>query len=181
MNNAATLPETDATRLDALRARLADDPSGVLEILAHEYGVSMKAVIECLPETCRTLVAGAQAEAALLDIAAWGAVTVLVHTQDVILECKGPLPAGRIAHGFYNIGGGSPVSGHLRLDRCQTIAFVRRPFMGAESYSVNFLNAEGEAMFKVFVGRDEKRVLLADQVERFGALRDRLAAAGAVA
>jgi putative heme utilization carrier protein HutX len=178
MNNAATLSETDHAKLKALSAHLAKDASGVLEMLAGEYGVSMKTVIECLPEAYRTLTAGAQAEAALLDIATWGSVTVLVHTQDVIFECKAPLPAGRIAHGFYNIGGGSPVSGHLRLDQCQSIAFVRRPFMGADSCSVNFLNAEGEAMFKVFVGRDEKRELLSAQIERFGALRDRLAACG---
>ncbi|THF67235.1 heme utilization cystosolic carrier protein HutX [Pseudothauera nasutitermitis] len=172
--NAVTTHETNAARLDELRARLSADASGVLEMLAQEFAVSMKTVIECLPESSRALAAGTHAEAVLLEIADWGPVTVLVHTPDVILECKASLPAGRFGHGFYNIGGGSPVSGHLRLERCKTLAFVRRPFMGADSCSVNFLNADGEAMFKVFVGRDEKRALLADQVERFTALWNRL-------
>lgn len=180
MNNAATTHETSPARLDALRARLSADASGVLEMLAQEYAVSMQTVIECLPEPLRALAPGEHAEAVLLDIAGWGPVTVLVHTPDVILECKAPLPAGRLGHGFYNIGGGSPVSGHLRLDRCKTLAFVRRPFMGADSCSVNFLNADGEAMFKVFVGRDEQRALLADQVEHFSALWKRLGEAAAV-
>lgn len=167
-------PETSGKARETLRALLASDPSGILENIATEHGTSLQTVFECLPDETRSFAPGSEAESVLLDIAAWGPVTVLVHTPDVILECKGPLPAGRFAHGYYNIGGGSPVSGHLRLDRCAAIAFVRRPFMGADSCSVNFFNAAGEAMFKVFVGRDDKRALLADQVEHFTALRERL-------
>jgi putative heme iron utilization protein len=40
---------------------------------------------------------------------------------------------------------------------------------------VQFLNAEGEAMFKIYVGRDEDRRLKADQVERFAQLERRFA------
>jgi putative heme iron utilization protein len=47
-----------------------------------------------------------------------------------------------------------------------------------ETISVQFFNAEGEAMFKVYVGRDEDRRLRADQVERFLQLQVRLAGAG---
>jgi heme iron utilization protein len=167
---------TPSEVLATLRLQLASDPSVILEALAGQHGLSLQAVIECLPDANRAMAPGALAEAALQDIAGWGELTVLMHTRDAILECKGPLPAGRFAHGYYNIGAGSPISGHLRLDRCAALAFIRRPFMGADSCSVCFLNAEGEAMFKVFVGRDEKRVLRADQVERFAALRDRLCA-----
>jgi heme iron utilization protein len=39
---------------------------------------------------------------------------------------------------------------------------------------VQFLNATGNAMFKVFVRRDKQRELLADQVKLFEALRDKL-------
>ena len=37
-----------------------------------------------------------------------------------------------------------------------------------------FLNLEGGAMFKIFVGRDEKRELLPHQLQAFRALADRL-------
>jgi putative heme iron utilization protein len=49
--------------------------------------------------------------------------------------------------------------------------------MGRPSASVLFLNIDGGIMFKVFVGRDEKRELLADQLAKFRALTERLAVA----
>ncbi len=50
--------------------------------------------------------------------------------------------------------------------------------MGRPSCSLQFFNGAGEAMFKIFVRRDSERNLIADQVERFEALRRQLAAAG---
>ncbi|MNW12445.1 ChuX-like family protein [compost metagenome] len=47
----------------------------------------------------------------------------------------------------------------------------------ADSASVVFFNGDGDAMFKVFVGRDDARQLLPDQVERFEALKARLCGA----
>jgi heme iron utilization protein len=38
---------------------------------------------------------------------------------------------------------------------------------------------DGGIMFKVFVGRDEQRALRGDQLERFHALAERIAPAGA--
>lgn len=40
-----------------------------------------------------------------------------------------------------------------------------------ETMSVQFFNAHGETIFKIYVGRDAQKKLKADQVERF----DRLA------
>ena len=56
----------------------------------------------------------------------------------------------------------------------KSIAFVAR---GAKriSMSVQFFNAAGDAMFKIFVGRDEKRELKPEQVQKFEALRARYA------
>lgn len=172
MNNIC-IPETDSTKLAALRAQLAEKPSVVLEMFAAENGVSLQTVVECLPETSRVFAPGEFAEAVMADIADWGIVTVLVHTQDIILECKGKLPAGKTARGFYNLDHGSPIGGHFRLDQCAAMAFVRRAFMGSDSCSVSFFNRRGEAMFKIFVGREENRQLIASQVERFTALQDR--------
>jgi putative heme utilization carrier protein HutX len=67
--------------------------------------------------------------------------------------------------------------GHLRHDRCAAIAFVERPFMGRTSALLIFINGEGDIMFKVFIGRDDKGALKEDQLARFRALRDRLAGA----
>jgi putative heme utilization carrier protein HutX len=92
------------------------------------------------------------------------------------VEFCGPLPEGKIGHGMYNLQGGrSGLSGHLRPENCKAIFLVRRPFMGMKTLSVQFFNADGETIFKIYVGRDEKRALKSDQVERF----ERLAALSA--
>jgi len=66
----------------------------------------------------------------------------------------------------------------LKAENCTHIAFVSRPFMGRASRSLQFFNGAGEAMFKIFVRRDEKRELLPEQLARFDALRAKLAPAG---
>ncbi len=100
---------------------------------------------------------------------------MIVHTEDIVLEVEGCLPDGSEGHGWFNIHGDSPIGGHIRKDRCVSIAFVDRGFHGRRSCSVWFMNAEGRAMFKVFVRRDKDRNLLDDQVQRFEALRASLA------
>ena len=114
-----------------------------------------------------------EARGATID-AAWGDVTLIVHTDDGIMEFGGPVPAGEVGRGYYNVPGSKGFHGHLRHERCAGIAFVERPFMGRLSASVLFLNTDGGIMFKVFVGRDEKRELKADQLRQFRQLADRL-------
>jgi putative heme utilization carrier protein HutX len=160
---------------DDLRRQLAEKPDGVLEALAVQHGLPLQTVVECLPETMWTRVSGAHFVGAMEEIATWGPVTVIAHTKDVILEFEGPLPPGRLGHGFYNLQGGhGGLHGHLRADNCKTIVFLQRPFMGKDTASVQFFNADGEAMFKIFVGRDDKGVLRADQIARLTTLQNRL-------
>ena len=51
--------------------------------------------------------------------------------------------------------------------------------MGMDTVSAQFFNADGDAMFKIFVGRDESRRLKADQVERFARLGSKVRRGGA--
>jgi heme iron utilization protein len=99
-------------------------------------------------------------------------VTFIVHTEDGVFETKAPLPPGNEARGYFNIHGESPLGGHLRIARCASIYFIDRPFFGRRSCSLQFVSLDGGVVFKVFVGRDEKRELLADQLVRFDQLRD---------
>jgi heme iron utilization protein len=95
----------------------------------------------------------------------------VVHTPDIVLECEGPIPPGTFGRGYFNLHGDSPIGGHIKAENCKTIAFVMRPFMGRESRSIQFFNAGGEAIFKIFVRRDEARELVGDQVKLFDELR----------
>lgn len=173
------MTSTQPTTVDKIRQAIAAKPDGILEMLAAEHAVPLRVVMDCLPGESVAVADGARFVEALGDIAEWGDITFICHSRDAVIEFSGPLPHGKIGHGMYNLQGGkSGLSGHLRPERCVAIYFVRRPFMGMETISVQFFNAEGEAMFKVYVGRDEDRRLRADQVERFLQLQARLAGAG---
>ena len=160
--------------LDAVRRELAENPGGVLEATASQHGLSLQSVVEMLPQEMWATVPGDLFVEVMEDLTGWGDVTVIAHTRDIILEVEGPVPPGKLGHGFYNLHGDSPIGGHMRAGNCAAITFLRRPFMGKESVSIQFFNAEGGSMFKVFVGRDENRALKPEQVERFEALKARL-------
>ncbi|ANB02842.1 heme utilization cystosolic carrier protein HutX [Ectothiorhodospira sp. BSL-9] len=161
---------------DALRQRLADEPGAVLEQIAQEENCCLLDVVRCLPQSHWTEVSGRHYLNVLSALPSWGEVTTVLHTADVIMEFKGPFPSGRTGHGFYNLQGKTGLSGHLRPERCQYIVFMQRPFMGMETASIQFYNAEGAGIFKIFVGRDEQRQLRPDQLQHFSRLRNTLAA-----
>jgi putative heme utilization carrier protein HutX len=163
-----------STELADLKAHMAENPGAVIEDVARQRKVSPRAVIEALPPEMVRLGAGGEFAAAMQDIAQWGEVTLIVHTDDAIFEFTGAIPAGEIGRGYFNLMQPKGLHGHLRHERCGGIAFVERPFMGKQSAFVAFLNVDGGIMFKVFVGRDESRALKADQLARFKALAGRI-------
>ena len=155
---------------------LATAPGAVIETVAKEHGVTPRAAVEALPAEMRRFAPASAFIDAMNDIAAWGEVTLIVHTDDGIMEFTGPIPAGEVGRGYFNLMGRTGFHGHLRHDRCAGLAFVERPFMGKLRPSIVFFNVDGGIMFKVFVGRDEKRALLSDQLARFA--RSRIGFAG---
>lgn len=156
-----------------LTERLAANPDVIIEKIAEETGASTLDVVQALPVDMRTIVDGARFTDVMTTLTEWGEVLFIVHTPDIVLECAGRIPPGTEGRGYFNIHGDGPIGGHIRADRCKAIVFVSRPFMGRPSRSIQFFNANGEAMFKVFVRRDEKRELKAEQVALFDALRAR--------
>lgn len=157
-----------------LQELLATNPDGTLEAIAEQYRVSLFAVVEALPENQRTLSAGDQFDRVWDAIAGWGEVTLISHSADAILEFKSELPTGTHRHGYFNLRGRNGLSGHIRATNCRHIAFIERKFMGMDTASVVFFNAAGEAMFKIFLGRDDHRQLLSEQVAAFRQLADAL-------
>ncbi len=149
-----TIDTDQETQRRPLAERLARNADGILEQIAQEYGVSTLEVVRNLTEDHRALVGAERFSDIMEDVGTWGDILFIVHTPDIVLECKGALPPGSFARGYYNIHGDSPIGGHIRADNCRAIAFVSRPFMGRASCSIQFFNAAGEAMFKIFVRRD---------------------------
>lgn len=166
---------TAAVAPDALqRARdlLAAKPDGLIEAVAREAGIPTQAALELLPAEQRLFVAGDRFEDVWKELASWGEVLFLMHTPDVVLECVGSLPVGSFGHGYYNIHGDSPIGGHIKAENCKGIYVVDRASgQGRRACSVQFFNAAGEVMFKVFVRRDAARALLPEQLARFETLK----------
>lgn len=159
----------------ALAEALAATPNAALEDIARAAGVTPLQVLEALPPGEVTALPGHLMAAVLDDIAGWGEVTVIVNTGPVILEAKGPMHGGTIAHGMYNLKG-KPIGGHLRIDACARVAFVRRKLFASETRSVQFYGTDGACLFKVYLGRDESRAMIPAQIAAFDALEARLLA-----
>jgi putative heme utilization carrier protein HutX len=158
----------------ALREKLAAEPGAVIETVAKETGATLRDIVEALPAGMRRFAPASAFVAVMDEVAKWGEVTVIVHTDDGVMEFGGPVPPGKVAQNYFNLSGRTGFHGHLRHERCAGIAFVERPFFGRLSASILFLNVDGGIMFKIFVGRDEKRELIGHQLDAFRALADRL-------
>jgi len=155
-----------------LHAFMQTRPDGTLEAIAEKFNTTLLEVIQNLPE--HTLVSGDKFDAVWDSVVEWGSVTTLAHTADVILEFTGELPTGFHRHGYFNLRGKKGLTGHIKAENCHHIALIERQFMGMDTASILFLNQQGSAMFKIFLGRDEHRKLLASQVDAFRALALRL-------
>lgn len=171
------MSEISAERAERARAALAEKPDGVVEAIAAQADVTPAEILAVLPDGAAIPAPSEQFLPIWQDMTNWGDVLLIVHTDDIVLEVEGALPQGSEGHGWFNVHGDSPIGGHIRKDRCASIAFVDRGFHGRRSCSVWFLNAEGRAMFKVFVLRDAQKALLSDQLRRFETLREKMAPA----
>ena len=152
----------------SLQDFLKTEPDGTLEAIASQYHTTRLEVVKNLPS--HTLVAGDKFDTVWDTVAEWGKVTTLVHTADVILEFTGELPSGFHRHGYFNLRGKKGMTGHIKAENCTHIALVERKFMAMDTASILFFNAAGSAMFKIFLGRDDHRQLLSEQVDAFRTL-----------
>jgi heme iron utilization protein len=170
-------PVAPADAIAAIKAALAEKSDGVLESLGEQHGVSYRAVLDCLQPAAQRRADKASFDQIWQDLTTWGAVMFIVHTADGVFETKAAIPPGTHGRGYFNIHGDSPIGGHLKVERCAAVYFIDRPFFGRRSCSIQFISIDGEAMFKVFVGRDEARDMKVDQLARYEALRDQVCAA----
>jgi putative heme utilization carrier protein HutX len=160
---------------DAVRNALSENPDGVLEAIAGEHHVTYRTVLDCLPLENAAVAPADHFDQIWQDLTTWGPVVFIVHTADGVFETACTIPPGSHGRGYFNIHGDSPLGGHLKIDRCSAIYFIDRPFFKRRSCSVQFISGDGQAMFKIFVARDEAKNLKPDQLARFEKLRDAVA------
>lgn len=149
--------------------------SVAIEGLAESIGVTPRDVVAMMPAEMRRLVSPRRFMEVMDDLTTWGELTVVLRTIDGCIEFRGEVPKGEISHGYFRWIGDGAIRGYLRRDRCSSIAFVERTFMGRASAFVLFFNRAGEVMFKAVVSRDERNEPRDDQLKAFRSLATRVA------
>ena len=168
-----TMQKLSSEQQTVLRNSLAENPGQILEMLAGQHQCSFEDVINCLPAQLIKKTEGSRFVEIMQAITGWNeAVTFIAHTPDVIAEVTGKIPNGKVGRGFYNFehaeeGG---IHGHIYYENCAAVYLIERPFMGKDTVSLNFVNRNGGAMFKIFVGRDEAGELKQNQIQAMRAL-----------
>ncbi|MGE4469046.1 MAG: heme utilization cystosolic carrier protein HutX [Desulfovibrio sp.] len=161
---------------EKVQEKVRENPSVHARALADELGMSEADVVACFPETMRVEVPAKEFESLWKEMTTWEKVTFISCNEGAVVEVSGRLPKGRFGHGFFNLmERGNPLKGHLFVDRLGSIWLVSKPFFNMESYSVQFFDTQGQAMFSVYLGRDEKRRILGSVLERFLVLRGQYA------
>ncbi|MGQ4500263.1 heme utilization cystosolic carrier protein HutX [Vibrio parahaemolyticus] len=154
---------------------LEQEPQLLPAAMAERLGVTEFDVVAALPQEMVAIAPGEQTQTILESLVGFGPVTTIVHSFGSIFEVKAPFPKGKVARGYYNLmGREGELHGHLKLDNVKNIALVSKPFMGCESHYFGFFSECGSNIFKVYLGRDEKRELIAEQVTAFRAMQAEL-------
>ncbi len=156
-----------------VRERVEQNPSVMTGALAQELGVKEVEIIRHLPEDMRVQVPAADFEALWTEMTSWEKITFLNISSGCILEVRGKLPKGKFGHGYFNLHDDtSPIGGHIIHDKIESIWLVSKPFFKLESHCILFFDTEGDLMFGVFLGRDDKKQLLEDVKQNFLRLRE---------
>ncbi|USD66795.1 heme utilization cystosolic carrier protein HutX [Vibrio sp. SCSIO 43136] len=151
---------------------LEREPGSLPGTIALELGVTEWQVLEAMPTEIVTVVSGEHAQSLLEGLVDWGNVTTIINSHGSIFEVKAPFPKGKLARGYYNLmGKEGELHGHLRLELVTNIALISKDFMGKESHNFSFHTESGDCMFKIYLGRDKKRNLIPEQVEKFKQLK----------
>lgn len=109
-------------------------------------------------------------------LSAWGNTTTIIIHGGSVFEFKGPFPKGQLANGFYNFEGPVPgFHGHIAVDKIAYVGFQDKQHRGKASHAFVFNDHEGDAIFKVFLGRDGQGALIAPQVEAYHRIQSILA------
>lgn len=146
----------------------------MLASLAREFNVTAKDVARALPDGMCSFTSGANFTRVWEALGEWERATFLVQHEGHVFEVRGRIPAGKSAHGCYNLVGEEALAGHIRVGAITDIAFLTMPFMGLESCSVQFFHAGGDVVFSVYAGRENHRIIPSVR-EAFLKLRKELA------
>lgn len=116
-----------------------------------------------LPAERATFVAlpdGEAFDAFWAELATWKKVTLMILKDKHVFEIEGKLFTGKRAQGYYNIlGKDATIGGHIAFDQIIGVLFTAFPFMGRDSYAVQFIGRDEQVSFAVYVGRENHQLI----------------------
>lgn len=107
----------------------------------------------------------------LEEVSQWGNTTTIILHGGSVFEFKGRFPIGSVAEGYYNLKGENGFEGHLNISSIAEIQLISKQHRGRESHAFVFVNQKNEPVFKIFLGRDKKGILHAEQVAAFNRIK----------
>jgi len=167
MSNCETRTDLAAKVAEALKEK----KPVMLASLAAQFGVTEKDIAEAMHEDMAKVIGGEHFEKVWEALTAWEKATFIVQHGGHVIEIKTRIAAGKFGHGYYNIMGKEAVGGHLKADAIAHIGFLSMPFMGLESHSVQFFDADGHVAFSIYAGRGDDKKILPEIRESFFALK----------
>ncbi len=147
--------------MNTVREKMEKNPSTMTGDLARSLSVKEVEIIRCLPEGMAVEALVEDFETIWERMTTWEKATFICISKGCVVEVAGPLPVGKHGHGMFNLHQeGNPLGGHLMVKDLGSIWLVSKPFFGKESHSVQFFSQDGDAMFSVYLGRDEQRNII---------------------
>ena len=93
-------------------------------------------------------------------LADWEKTTLFVIHEGHVFEIAAKLSKGKCAQGYYNIlSKDAVVGGHIAYEKIEAVCFMAMPFMGRESLSVQFFDANGKTAFSIYAGRENRQII----------------------
>lgn len=143
----------------------------MLASLAQQFEVSERQIAEAMPEDMAKVISGEHFATVWAALTSWEKATFIVQHGGHVIEIKTRIAPGKFGHGYYNIMGQEAVGGHIKADAITHISFLSMPFMGLESHSVQFFDADGHVAFSIYAGRGDDRKILPEIRDSFLAIK----------
>lgn len=155
-------------------APTADEAKVIEEMLTAKFPVTLSSIAQRLGlsdlEAARRLPVERAAFAPIAsgeafdefwaELATWQKVTLMILKDSHVFEIEGKLFTGKRAQGYYNIlGKDATIGGHIAYEDIVAAVFTSFPFMGRDSYAVQFINKAGAVSFAVYVGRENHQLI----------------------
>ncbi len=173
MSTVQTAVTASRPSIDAIRAKIAEDPTRMTIQVARELGVPEAEVVAALPEDQVTELDASKWEEIIRSFEELGNVHVIASNSATTLECFGEFGKFSTWGEYFNVQTKS-LDMHIRYTQLARIFAVTKPshMDGVPTVSFQFYDPSGTSAFKVFLTFGGKSPS-PERLSQFESIRDR--------